>query len=114
MKILNIRDFMKKYNLKNDTMNESQLQKVYIYKIYPRDSKILTDKGFVNIDNGSMSGSHWTCFIVKDKESLYFDSFGGQPDKFLKKEIPKPITYHNYKIQDPNSKLCGGYCLYFF
>ena len=29
---------MKKYNLKNDTMNsEFQLQKVYIYHIYPRD-----------------------------------------------------------------------------
>ena len=29
MKILNFKDFMKKYNLKNDTMNESQLQKIY-------------------------------------------------------------------------------------
>ena len=40
MKILNFRDFMKKYKLKNDTMNESQLQKVYNYRKYPRDSKI--------------------------------------------------------------------------
>ena len=40
MKILNIRDFMKKYNLKNDTMNESQLQKNYIFPIYPGDSKL--------------------------------------------------------------------------
>ena len=29
MKILNFRDFMKKYILKNDTMNESQIQRVY-------------------------------------------------------------------------------------
>ena len=36
MKILNFKDFMKKYNLKNDTMNESELQKVYIYPIFPR------------------------------------------------------------------------------
>ena len=28
MKILNFKDFMKKYNLKNDTMNESQLQEI--------------------------------------------------------------------------------------
>ena len=28
MKILNFKDFMKKYKLKNDTMNESQLQKI--------------------------------------------------------------------------------------
>ena len=60
MKVLTFEDFMKKYNLKNDTMNESQLQKIYKYPIYPRDSKILSDKGFVKTDNGSMGGSHWT------------------------------------------------------
>ena len=105
---------MKKYNLKNNTMNESQLQKHYHYPIYPRDLKICSDKGFVNIDNGSMGGSHWTCFIVKDNKSFYFDSFGGTPDKFLLKQLPKPIIYRNYRIQDVNSKLCGSYCLYFF
>ena len=113
MKVLNFKDFMKKYNLKNDTMNEFQLQKVYNYSIYRRDSKIYSDKGFVNTDNGSQGGTHWTCFIVKDKESYYFDSFGGQPDNFLLGQLPKPIIYHNYKIQDRNSKLCGSYCLYF-
>ena len=105
---------MKKYKLKNDTMNESELQKFYNYSIYPRASKIYSDKGFVNIDNGSQDGTHWTCFYIKDKKSFYFDSFGGQPDKFLLKQLPKPIIYHNYKIQDINSKLCGSYCLYFF
>ena len=29
MKVLNFKDFMKKYNLKDDTMNESQLQEIY-------------------------------------------------------------------------------------
>ena len=29
MKVLNFRHFMRKFNLKNDTMNESQLQRVY-------------------------------------------------------------------------------------
>ena len=114
MKILNFKNFMKKYNLKNDTMNESQLQKIYYYPIYPRDSKKFSDKRFVNIDNGSMGGSHWTCFIVKDNKSYYFDSFGGQPDKFLLNQLTKPITYHNYKIQYIDSKLCGSYCFYFF
>ena len=44
MKVLNVKDFMKKYKLKNDTMNESQLQKTYNYHIYPRDSKIYSNK----------------------------------------------------------------------
>ena len=52
-----------------------------------------------------MGGSHWTCFIVKDSKSFYFESFGGHPDKFLLKRLPKPIIYHNYKIQDKNSHL---------
>ena len=64
--------------------------------------------------NGSMGGSHWTCFIVKDIKSYYFESFGGQPDKFLLKQFSKPILYHNYKIEDINSRLCGSYCLCFF
>ena len=114
MTILNFRDFMKKYILKNDTMNESQLQKIYNYPIYPRDSKIYSDKGFVNIDNGFRGGTHWCAFYVKDNKSFYFDSFGGAPDKFLLNQLLKPITYHNYKIQDINSKLCGSYCLFFF
>ena len=114
MKISNFKDFMKKYNLKNDTMNESQLQRVYNFRIYPRDSKILSDRGFVNIDNGSQGGTHWTCFIVIDNKFFYFDSFGGQPDKVLLKQLSKPIIYHNYKIQYINSQLCSSFCLYFF
>ena len=98
MKVLNFEDFMKKNNLKNDTTNESELQRVYNYNIYPRGSKIQSDKGFVNIDDGRIGGTHGTCFIVKDNKSFYFDSFGGQPDKFLLNQLPKPILYHNYKI----------------
>ncbi len=111
MKLLN---FMKKYNLKNDTMDESELQRVYNYPIYHRDSKIISDKGFVNIDNGSMGGTHWSCFIVKDNISYYFDSFGVQPDKFLLNQLPKPIIFHNYKTQNINSQLCGSYCFFFY
>ena len=94
-------------------MNESQLQKVYNYHVYPKTSKIHSDKGFVNIDDGRLGGTHWTCFILKDNKSFYFDSFGGAPDNFLLNQFPKPILNHNYKIQDITSKFCGSYCLYF-
>ena len=76
MKILIFKELMKKCNLKNDTMNESDLQRVQNYEINPRDSKILTDKIFVYIDHGSQGGSLWKCFTVKDNKSFYFDSFG--------------------------------------
>ena len=38
---------MKKNILKNDTMNESQLRKIHNLPLYPRDSKKLSDKGFM-------------------------------------------------------------------
>ena len=95
-------------------MIENELQKIYIYPIYPRDSKKYSDKIFVNLDDGRMDGTHWTCFIMKDNKSYYFYSFGGTPDKFLLKQLPKQIIYHNYTIQNINSLLCGSYCLYFF
>ena len=95
-------------------MDESQLRRAYNYPIYPRDSKIYSDKGFISIGNYENGGSHWCSFIIKDNESFYFDSFGGSPEKFSLKQLPKPIIYHNYKIQDINSQLCGSYCLYFF
>ena len=82
---------MKKYKVKDNTMNQSQLSKIYNYPIYPRDSKLITDKRFVNTDNDSVGGSHWTCFYNKDNKSYYFDFFGGQPDKFLLNQLPKPI-----------------------
>ena len=109
MKILNFKDFMNKYNVKNNTMNESELQRVYNYPINPRDSKNPSNIGFVFIDNGSQGGTHWTCFLVKDNKSYYFDSCGGQPDKFLLYQLPKPIIYPSYKIQVINSKLVAHF-----
>ena len=60
---------MKRNKLKNDTMNESQLQKVYNYEIYPRNSKIYSDRGFVNIDKCDMKGTDWCAFYIKDNKS---------------------------------------------
>ena len=44
MKTLKFEEFNKKYNIKNDTKNESQLQSFCIYAIYPRGSKIYLDE----------------------------------------------------------------------
>ena len=92
-------------------MSKSELKKVYNNSIYSRDSIITTGKRFINIDNGRMGGTHWTCFSIEDNKSIYFDSFGGSPDEFLFNQLSKPITYHDYKIQDINSNLCGTCCL---
>ena len=79
-------------------MDEGDLQRVYFFPIYPEDSKIHSDKGFVSIDNDSIGGIHWICFIIKVNKSYYFDSFGGQLIEFLLKQLPKPILLHFCKI----------------
>ena len=113
MTILTSKDFIEKYTLKNNAMYDSDLQRVYNFNKYPRNSKIYSDGRLVNIDNGSQGGTHWICFIVKDNKSYYCDSFGAQPENFSLNQLPKPVIYHKYKIQHLNSKLCGSYCLYY-
>ena len=75
-------------------MIESDLRRVYKYPVNPRDSKRYSDEGFVNKDNGSQGGSHWTCFVIKSNKSYYYDSFRGAPDKFLLNQLPN----QNYNI----------------
>ena len=60
---------MKKYNIKTDTLNERQFQRLCIHHIYPRVSRILSERGFVKLDVGRMGGSHWYFFYVKDNKS---------------------------------------------
>ena len=96
MKKLNFEDYMEKFDLKN-TMVAREIQRIYNYCIYPRESKLYSDRGFVNIDIGSQGGTHWTCFIIKNNKSFYFDSYGGAPDKFLSNQLPKPKIYCNLK-----------------
>ena len=101
---------MKKKILKHDTLNEIDFKRVYINLIYPRDSKYFTDRGFVKIDNGQMGGTHWTCCNIKYNKLFYFHRFEGAPAKLLISQFPKSIFYHNYKVQDKNSRLCEQEC----
>ena len=70
MKILIFKDFMRKSNLKDDTMNESELHRAYNYPIYPKNSKIHSGRGFLNIDDGRLGGTHWCAFYVKKKQII--------------------------------------------
>ena len=44
--------------LKDDTMNESDLQRVHKIALYPRDSKVYSNKEFITFDNGKQRGAH--------------------------------------------------------
>ena len=83
-------------------MTENDLQKVHNHHIYPGYSKLTSDKGPKKFDYGRRCGTHWTSFYIKGNKLFYFDSFGGKPDEFFLQHLPKPITFHNYKIQNIN------------
>ena len=65
MNVLKFRHFLKKYSLKDNTMNESEIKRVYMYNINPRVSKKYSNKGVVNIHLGSQGGTHWFLFYSK-------------------------------------------------
>ena len=46
-------------------MNDSEIQKVYIYPMFTRYLKISSDTRFVIIDNGNMGRTHCTRFNIK-------------------------------------------------
>ena len=88
------------------------ISKTFLYILYILEiGRYKSDRGFIKIHNGSMVGNHWGAIYVKNNKSFYFDSFGGAPDKFIPNHLPEAVNYHNYKIQDINTILCGSYCL---
>ena len=56
---------MKKIILKDDTVTDTDLKKVDNFPIYPRDSEITTDKGFLNNHKASLRETHWIYFSQK-------------------------------------------------
>ena len=51
-------------------MSESELQRIQNYPTHPGDSKIYSDEGLVNTDDGSQGCIHWLCSIVKDNKII--------------------------------------------
>ena len=90
--------FVKKYILRDDNKNHSDLQKIFSFPIYQRDSILTTDKGFINIDNGkkvpltgfislqklTLAPPKNDCTLIRSEAlliSVYFNNY------------QKPITY---------------------
>ena len=99
------------YDIKDDTMNESESNTVTTYCFFPRDSKRTTNREIVILGDGSLGMTDWTCFHVKDNRTLYLDSLVEQTDKVFLKQLPKTNTFHNYyKSQCRTSISSGTYC----
>jgi len=67
--------------------------------------------GILNLDDSSGSGTHWVAWYRKNKENVYFDSYGIQPPLELQQYLKSSIFYNTEKIQ-PEGHICGHLCLY--
>ena len=68
----------------------------------------------VNLQNSGQGGSHWICLIIRNKNWLYVDSFGGYPHLRIIKHClknNKNLGYSAYICQDLKAQTCGLYCL---
>ena len=72
----------------------------------------------INLDNEKGIGTHWTALHIRDKQAIYFDSFGCVPPlnviNFVKQRSKTKLGYNNFIIQDLKSDACGFYCIGFF
>jgi hypothetical protein len=60
----------------------------------------------------NLGNAHWTCLFVKNRQGIYFDSYGQIYPTKVKIFCPN-IIYSDDTIQPLNSVACGYYCLFF-
>ena len=68
----------------------------------------------INLQSSNEGWTHWTAWIIREKNSFYFDSFGAPPCVEIIRYCKKNGThlyFNNWIIQDLKSSLCGFYCL---
>jgi hypothetical protein len=74
--------------------------------------------GILNLDGDltdETKGTHWVAWYKNGNNKICFDSYGIQPTLELidyLREKPYDIQYNTNQIQDPNTVVCGHWCLY--
>lgn len=70
--------------------------------------------GIINLGSLFSDGTHWTCYVKKGDNKIYFDSFGDSPPP---KELVNylggtNLLYETRRIQEYNDPpICGHLCL---
>ena len=83
----------------------------YFWETLPKKSK-LNECGILNLDSSSGDGTHWVMWLKKDKEKLYFDSYGVQPPDELIAYVKSPILYNSERVQQNGEVFCDHLCLF--
>ena len=88
---------------------------VYILEIINLPNKIKKGAYVINLDEYENTGTHCLSLFVKQKYTVYFDSFGVE---HIPKEINKiignsDIKSNIFRIQAYDSIMCGYFCIEF-
>ena len=111
---MSFNDVVNKYNLKNKTTPNIEVQQILWsielnnVGIYLRDGSFESDIGIVKLH--PLKGTHWVCYINEN----YFDSYGCvYPKKLSEFNIKRSgyCIYSEYQIQKIDS-FCANYGLY--
>ena len=84
--------------------------------VFPRDKLSLFGDGalVINTDPSTKPGEHWIAVFIKNGSAEYFDSYGSDPPKWLKKYWKNVMwTSNPVPLQSPLSAVCGQYCVYY-
>jgi len=68
----------------------------------------------LNLENSSLSGSHWVALICTSTKCFYFDSYGAPPTNRVHQRLKLKydrIYMNNQIIQSLNSEMCGWFAL---
>ena len=93
--------------------NEPRFNGVYSRDNLPANIK----KGayVINLNEYEDAGTHWIALYVKNKNVIYFDSFGVEhvPKEFIKFFKNKDIIANIFRLQAYDSIMCGYFCIKF-
>lgn len=77
--------------------------------------RIHTDEcGIINLGDLSTDGTHWTCYMKRGNNKLYFDSYGdvNPPLEVVNYLGPNDLYYNTERVQDfDDPPICGHLCL---
>lgn len=77
------------------------------------------ESGIINLDTDDGEGTHWVAYTKKNKEIIYFDSYGNlrPPEELIKYFLSdgslNTIKYNYDSVQNYKSFICGHLCLFF-
>ncbi len=106
----------------------SNIELINLFKIYKLPLNQICSKNMlkglpkqgnyiINMADEENPGTHWTCFIIRKTECMYFDSFGhiypNDIKKFVNKNPNIKLYYNSDQIQNLDSTTCGIFCLAF-